>query len=413
MKNFLLAFSLLGAVLTSSSQSKALLEDIAYEIQNYKTYEAACEYTYSIPFGDTLTLEAILTLEKVAADGFCGFHYNIELLGNNAADFTIYFDSTVYSSHSGKSKKISYQDSPSQFIRFKIKNGIVPAVYEKSTFYESTPYEVGKKIEDLLDDEDMIFSQKADTIIESEACLRFIIESKSSNPVFDKNNPEHWKEGKLIYDMCFRKSDHSPVLFKNEVYSSFINQLTIARYRNTILNQPLPDDYFSEENLLPEDWDIPEPDDAEKRPSPTDMVGQKSPEWTLPVLGSDEMYSSKQFEGKTVLLEFTATWCGHCWNAAKTMNKVEEMFGDHDQIEILSVYCSYLDSRESVTKFTEKMNTTSTVLYPGEEVGRLYKVYGYPCFFIISPEGTVSECIPGYGPEVEDKIIEALSGLGK
>jgi len=413
MKKTILTIVIIYTGLYCYSQTKDKLKSIAYELNNYETYQAACEYTFSIPYGDTIAWETIITTKKVPSDNLCGFYYNFQTAesykNNKFPDFTIYFDSIVYYSYLGKVKKTSYYESPSQFIEIKLENGFIPAVQKKTSFYKITPYEFGKKIEKIINDPSMIVSQEPDTIIELDTCFRYILESKSENSPFDRTNPDHWKEGKTIYEMCFHHVHHYPVLYKNEVYTSIVNQIKIAHFRNTKINHKLPANYFSEENLLPPHWDNPEVLTQIEKKSPDELVGKEAPKWILPVLGSDKTYSIDNLKGKTALIEFTATWCGHCFRAAEMMNRLETEFENNDNIEIVSIYSSNLDTKESIERFVNKVNPKATVLYEASAVEKKYNTQGYPNFFIISPKGKVIKYIGGYGQTVEKDIIEALT----
>lgn len=413
MKKTLILILLFCVGLISYSQTQDILRSIAYKLINNETYQAVCEYTFSIPFGDTLTGEFFLNTKKVPTDKLCGFYYNFQTFesyrNEKFPDFTIYFDSILYFSYLGKVKKTSYHESPSQFIEIKLANGIIHAIQKKTAFYNITPYEIGNKIVEIINDTNMIISQKPDTIIELDTCLRYILESKSENNPFDKSNPDHWKEGKIIYEFCFHNSKYFPILYKNESYNPIANQLQIAQFRNTQINNKLAANYFSEENLLPANWDKPETISPNEKKSPNELVGKQAPKWTLPILGSDETFSSDNLKGKTSLIEFTATWCGHCFRAAEMMNRLEVEFGNNENVEIVSIYSSDIDKKESIERFTQKMNAKSTILYSASKVGEKYSVHGYPKFFIISPEGKITKCIHGYGPTIEDEIINALS----
>jgi len=415
-KNLIVLFlSLAGFI--SHSQPIETLKSIANILINNETYQAACEYTFSVPFGDTLTCEVFINTMKVPTDNFCGFYYNFLTAENyrneNFLDFTMYFDSTVYSSYLGVVEKTSYHESPSQFIEIKLDNMLIPAIQKKTFFYSITPYEIGQSIIDLTNDPHMVITQIPDTIIELDTCLRFILESKSDIPNFDRKNPEHWKKGKVIYEMCFNTSGYYPVFYKKEVFTPIVNDLEIAQFRNTTYNQKFADNYFTEKNLLPENWEKTDEATKKEEKSPYDLVGKKAPEWNLPVMGTETTFSSENLRGKTTLVEFTATWCGACYKAAEMMNRLETQFENNDEIEIISIYSSNLDSKESIERFITKLNAKSIILYAASNIEKEYNVYGYPKFFILSPKGIITKCIPGYSSAIEQEIIDALSNVGE
>ena len=133
----------------------------------------------------------------------------------------------------------------------------------------------------------------------------------------------------------------------------------------------------------------------------------------MPVLDKNENLSLKDFKGKYLLLEFTATWCVHCIEAVQMMNKLEEQFGDSEEIAMVSIFSSDIDKKEGIEKFAEIHNIKSTILHSASDVAEKYQIYGYPQFFIISPEGKVFMHFSGYGSGLDGNISNLLATLIK
>jgi|GEM_PF-1438361 len=394
------------------AQETKILTNIKNKLDNIDTYQSACTRSFSMPFGgDTLTYESLVTLKKIPTDGLCGYYYNYattDIYRDDIRfnDFEFYFDSTVYSSYLGKVEKVSYADRPSQFIGFKINNSYVPPIHERGSLTRFTPYGIAAELESLLKDTSMSLTLLSDTIIELDTCYRFHFNSKEYSSHGTKTN-----SNKVNFEMCFSTKEYFLVYYKSEVFSKMFNQIEEVTFRNTIINEPIPVGYFSEDNLLPDDWENQSTKDIEPKKNPDEMLGRIAPSWNLPILGSDKSYASSNLKGKFTLLEFTATWCGHCYSAAKMMNRLEEKFEKNKNIEILSIFSSEMDKKEGIERFANKLEISVPVLYDAVEVGKKYRVHGYPDFFIISPEGNILNIYCGYGPEIEDLIIEELTKL--
>ena len=137
-------------------------------------------------------------------------------------------------------------------------------------------------------------------------------------------------------------------------------------------------------------------------------IGQVVPEWELPVLGKNAKLTSKELRGKYILLEFTGTWCPHCWDAVKMMNKLEDEFKANKKLSILSVFGTDIDTEEKIKKFASEQKIKSTILHSAKSVSDKYYVAGYPSFFIIDPTGKLVKIYTGYSKDLDNTIANYL-----
>jgi len=392
----------------SFTRPKDNLRAIAKELSSYQSYQSTGDYTLSMPFGDPMHYVAAVTLQKVPSDTLCGFHYDFEINENERGevchDFAIYFKNSVYNSYEGKVRKTSLFDKPEAFKDLKIGDGYRPAIQHSPIFYQITPYILAKEINKILDDDNAIIDQKPDTIVNQYPCSRFLLNSESPNST-DAGKPQI----NVTYELCFHTSGLYPVYYKKNIKSSFINSYQIAYFKNTKINSSILPDYFSEENLLPTDWATPNKPVENEIMNPGNLIGQNAPDWSLPVLGKEEILTNKSLLGKYVLMDFTATWCTHCIKSAEMMNRLEDKFKNSKNVAILSIFSSNIDKKEGVSKFAEKLNLHSTILYSASQVGEKYYIASYPNFLIISPKGKVLMNFSGYNETLEKNIINVLS----
>jgi thiol-disulfide isomerase/thioredoxin len=399
MRKFIVVILFSCICFNSFTQPKHNLKAIVKELSSYQNYQSTCDYTFSMPFGGPMRFVASIVTQKVPADTLCGFYYNFEnnknFRGEEFGDFSCYFNNSVYSSYKNEVKKTTVFDKPEAFKDLKMGGGYRPAIQRSPQLYYITPYILAKVIKEILDDSDSKIIQKADTMINGETCMRFQLEAEAIN-------------FKSTFDLCFQKTGLYPVYYKKVTKSSF-NNYQIAYFRDTKVNSDLPSNYFSEDNLLPLNWaDSNRPVEKENM-NPGSLIGQNAPDWSLPVLGKEELLSNKSLIGKYVLMEFTATWCIPCIKSAEMMNRLEEKFKSSKNIAILSIFSSDVDKKESVLKFAERIDLHSTILYSASQVGEQYYIASYPNFLIISPKGKVLMNFQGYNETIEKNIINVLS----
>ncbi len=97
------------------------------------------------------------------------------------------------------------------------------------------------------------------------------------------------------------------------------------------------------------------------------------------------------FEGKTVVLNFWATWCPYC---IEEMPDLEQLQADYPDIEVVLVNCG--ESKETVNDFVEKKGYDVTwALDPGYDAQTSYEVSGLPSTAIIDAEGNLVDFFEG------------------
>ncbi|WP_373600335.1 redoxin family protein [Paraclostridium bifermentans] len=106
------------------------------------------------------------------------------------------------------------------------------------------------------------------------------------------------------------------------------------------------------------------------------------------------------YKGKTVFLNFWATWCPPC---KEEMPYIEELYNEYDKnsedVVILGVASPNMGregSKEHITEFLKQQGYTFPVVM--DEDGSLLYQYGisaFPSTFIIDKEGYVTQYIPG------------------
>lgn len=121
--------------------------------------------------------------------------------------------------------------------------------------------------------------------------------------------------------------------------------------------------------------------------------GDRYRDFTAPLADGGSFTLSDQ-EGKVILLNFWATWCGPCVGEMPAFPRLLETYGE--QLCLVAVNCG--ESEKDVTAFLEKNGYTfPVVLDPEGDVSSLYPSDGIPYTLIIAPDGAVARIELGAG----------------
>ncbi len=122
------------------------------------------------------------------------------------------------------------------------------------------------------------------------------------------------------------------------------------------------------------------------------QVGKPAPGFTLKT-PRGETLSLADFRGKTVVLNFWATWCPPC---REEMPSMEALYRQcrNQPFAILAV--SEDRDETSVKYFLEEMGLTFPVLLDKDTaVGRAYRVLALPTTYVIGPDGKIKDIVYG------------------
>jgi thiol-disulfide isomerase/thioredoxin len=112
-----------------------------------------------------------------------------------------------------------------------------------------------------------------------------------------------------------------------------------------------------------------------------------------------------------VVLDFWATWCGHCIRA---MPRLIEAVGQFSEDQVLLVAVNQKENAETITRFLETRGWDLTVaLDPEGKVGRRFNVRALPQTVIIGPGGKIERLHAGSHPDFAGELsrtVRELSG---
>ncbi|RMG02893.1 MAG: TlpA family protein disulfide reductase [Nitrospirae bacterium] len=137
-----------------------------------------------------------------------------------------------------------------------------------------------------------------------------------------------------------------------------------------------------------------------------ELLGKDAPSFRLNDLNGNEVTLSA-FQGKVVLINFWATWCGPC---KREMPGLEEVFKRYKNQGFTVIAVSIDSEKSAILNFLKSIPLSFPILHdPKIEVSKRYKVYAYPTSFLIDRKGIIREKFIGeenWLDESRTKLIE-------
>jgi peroxiredoxin len=147
-------------------------------------------------------------------------------------------------------------------------------------------------------------------------------------------------------------------------------------------------------------------DDAEMTQA---EMGRKAPDFSLKDLEGNTVKLS-DYAGKVVVLDFWATWCHACKEAAPVLESIYRKHKDDDFILLGITIDSGFGAEENVRTFMEKFEQTYPMLWDDKRTSDAYGVIKIPTTYILDREHFIVDRIIGFLPGLEEKMEERITG---
>ena len=117
-----------------------------------------------------------------------------------------------------------------------------------------------------------------------------------------------------------------------------------------------------------------------------------------------------ELQGKLVLINLWATWCGPCLREMPSLERLQSRLGE--RIAVLAV-SEDRGGNKAVEPFIEKLGLKSVKIYidPKSEVGHAFEARGLPTSFLIGRDGKVLGRVEGAAEWDSPKILGVLEPL--
>ncbi|MBN1231606.1 MAG: redoxin domain-containing protein [Anaerolineales bacterium] len=144
---------------------------------------------------------------------------------------------------------------------------------------------------------------------------------------------------------------------------------------------------------------------------PYPQIGFTAPDFTL-IDRDGQSVSLSDYQGKIVLVNFWASWCGPCRIEMPAIQSAWETY-EEDEFVVLAVNASYQDTRSNALLFVDENHLTFPILFDDGSASNAYQVTAFPSSFIVDQEGIIRQKIVGSLPEAFLLIqIEKLLEVG-
>lgn len=125
-------------------------------------------------------------------------------------------------------------------------------------------------------------------------------------------------------------------------------------------------------------------------------VGETVPVFSYKTLKGEQIANSTQ---GTLLINFIAPNCPFCKEQLQILNALAVEFPNLKWVNVSPILPEeWIASSPSADWIEDKEN----------ELRKLFKVYGTPTLFVLSPEGKISKVIPGVPEQMKDYLIASL-----
>lgn len=148
------------------------------------------------------------------------------------------------------------------------------------------------------------------------------------------------------------------------------------------------------------------------RPAPSELLGQQIKDFTFVTIDGKPV-DRAGLEGKTVVIDFWATWCHWCFKGLPNLQFVFDQYKDNDKIVFLAVSTDEPEITDA--KLKESFEKVELKLPIYRDLDRysdsVFQVKGLPTMVVLGPDGKVQAYETGYQPQLATELPAQLEKL--
>ena len=145
----------------------------------------------------------------------------------------------------------------------------------------------------------------------------------------------------------------------------------------------------------------------------------------MPLIGDSDPLTLERLNGEVVLINFWGTWCGPCMMEFPHLVELNDRFKSNERFRFVPVSCgpggvdNNLEQLKSATEtYLRKLGVELDVYCDPSGGARLSLIssaqlsnFGFPTTVLLGPDGTIEGLWPGYRPDIEKEMEEAIGAL--
>lgn len=128
-------------------------------------------------------------------------------------------------------------------------------------------------------------------------------------------------------------------------------------------------------------------------------IGALTPKWMFETY-TGKKYTSDDFKGQVVIIDFWATWCGSGILAMPHLQKLHEKY--KGKVKVLGLT---LQEKADPVAFAKKKGLTFTI---DKTVAEALQCGGLPLTIVIDTQGNIADYLVGYRGKAIDEVLDGI-----